>query len=344
MNNVHDGFPVSGNSIEDSSAPFIPILPYTTPSDLAALYEVGPELGRGQFGIIRSCTSRSFGTFFACKSISKLHISTPRKIQDVVREVRIMKRLSNPIDSQAFSMDSAKHNICTHAHAHPGNIARLHDVVEDSHFVHLIMELCRGGDLYDRIIKKKCYPEAQAAFIMKSLLETLDWCHSLGVMHRDLKPENILFVDDSDTSPIKLSDFGLALEFSSGQKFTGMAGSTFYMAPEMLQGEYSEEIDMWSAGVILFVLLSGVPPFWQATQEGIFKAIKEGEVYFPPDPWGQISLSAKDLILQMLCPEVESRLTPSQALKHPWIIHHTLKRRPQAQRLRINLGRGRLSA
>lgn len=219
-----------------SSAPFTPMLPFTTPSDLAALYELGPELGRGQFGIIRSCTSRSSGAVFACKSISKLRLHTPRDIQDVIREVRIMKNLSNPFPpSQTFPLHSTNH-ISPQCRALSDSIARLHDVVEDKGFVHLVMELCRGGDLYDRIAKTNCYPEAQAAFLMKSLLETLELCHSLGVVHRDLKPENILFLHDSDTSPIKLADFGLALEFTPGEKFSGMAGSTFYMSPEMLQG------------------------------------------------------------------------------------------------------------
>ncbi|KAI5061192.1 hypothetical protein GOP47_0023697 [Adiantum capillus-veneris] len=266
---------------------FAPILPFRTPSDLAALYELGPELGRGQFGIIRRCANRTSGTLFACKSISKLLLRTIHDIKDVVSEINIMRHLSNHMDGASATTS--------------------------------------GGELFDRIVKKKCYPEAQAACLMKSLLETLQFCHNMGIMHRDVKPENILFVDDSDESDIKLADFGLALEFSPGQKFSGMAGSAYYMAPEVLCGEYSEEVDMWSAGVILYVLLSGVPPFWGHTEEGIFTAIQEGQLDLTSEPWQKISASAKDLIVQMLCVDVKLRCTPAQALEHPWIVSNTLK-------------------
>lgn len=289
------------------------ILPFPTPSDLGVLYELGPELGRGQFGVIRSCTSRISGAHFACKSISKVRLRTPHDLEEVAREVHIMKHLSNG-SPPGGSLTCPR-----------GSIVGLHEVIEDKAFVHLIMELCRGGELFDRIVKKKRYPEAQAAYLLKCLMETVQFCHSMGIMHRDLKPENILLVDDSDTSPIKLADFGLALEFSPGQKFSGMAGSAYYIAPEVLQGEYSEEIDVWSAGVILYVLLSGVPPFWGATEQSIFKAIQEGELDLTCDPWDKISSSAKDLISRMLCPNAKVRLTPAQVLEHPWILHHTEK-------------------
>ncbi|KAH7429911.1 hypothetical protein KP509_09G071200 [Ceratopteris richardii] len=214
--------------------------------------------------------------------------------------------------------------------ADPG-VVRLHDVVEDSGFVHLIMDLCEGGDLFDRITRQNRYTEARAACIMRSLLEALQLCHGMGIVHRDLKPENILFLDSSDASPIKLADFGLALEFTQGQQVSGMAGSTFYVAPEVLQGlSYSTEIDMWSAGVILYVMLSGTPPFWEATEDGTFKAIQQGNLNFPPDPWAGISHYAKDLVLRMLCSDVESRLTTAQALNHPWIVKNS-KRGLRAQ-------------
>ncbi|MCO5580221.1 hypothetical protein L7F22_034087 [Adiantum nelumboides] len=297
-----------------SSARFASILPFRTPSDLAALYELGPELGRGQFGIIHKCTSRSSGTLFACKSISKLRLRSIHDIKDVVREINIMRHLSNHVPPHDDASKAARRSF-----------VHLHEVIEDSAFVHLIIELCSGGELFDRIVKKKYYPEAQAASLMKSLLETLKFCHDLGIMHRDLKPENVLFVDESDESDIKLADFGLALEFSPGQKFSGMAGSAYYMAPEVLHGEYSEEVDMWSAGVIMYVLLSGVPPFWGHTEQGIFNAIQEGQLDLTSEPWQTISPSAKDLIAQMLCVDVKLRCTAARALEHPWIASNTLK-------------------
>ncbi|KAH7290819.1 hypothetical protein KP509_30G065500 [Ceratopteris richardii] len=286
---------------------FSRILPFSTPSDLAALYELGSELGRGQSGIVRRCTSRISGARFACKSIPKLRLRTIDDIKGIVHEINIMKRLSD----RTFSYGSGIQGC---------NIAHLHEVVEESAFVHLIIELCNGGELFDRIIKVKRYSEARAAHLMKSLLETIKFCHGMGIIHRDLKPENILLLDHSDDSTIKLVDFGLALEFSPGQKFSGMAGSVYYMAPEVLLGKYSEEIDIWSAGVIMYVLLSGVPPFNGHTEERIFSAIQEGRLDFTSEPWSTISPEAKDLISRMLCVDVVSRCTLAQALEHPWII------------------------
>ncbi|KAI5084685.1 hypothetical protein GOP47_0000854 [Adiantum capillus-veneris] len=200
---------------------------------------------------------------------------------------------------------------------------RLHQVIEDDTHVHLIIELCRGGELFERIVKKKCYAEAEAAFIIKHLMKSIQFCHRMGVMHRDVKPENILFLEESNTSPIKLADFGLALEFSPGKKFSGIAGSAYYIAPEVLEGEYSEEVDVWSTGVVLYVMLSGVPPFWGETDEDIFNAIREANLKFSGTSWNSISFSAKDLITRMLCADVKMRLTPEQVLEHPWILHHS---------------------
>ncbi|MCO5554858.1 hypothetical protein L7F22_008394 [Adiantum nelumboides] len=286
------------------AAPPRRILPFSTPRVLNALYQLGPELGHGQFGVIRLCTCHASGTLFACKSISKLRM---QDLPDILREVRIMQRLSVPFPHE----EAALHSV------------RLHQVIEDDFHVHLIMELCCGGELYERIVKKKCYAEAEAASIIKRLMQSIQSCHRMGIMHRDVKPENILFVNKSDSSPIKLADFGLALEFSPGKKFSGIAGSAYYIAPEVLEGEYSEEVDVWSAGVVLYVMLSGVPPFWGKTDEDIFNAIREASLEFTGTSWNSVSFSAKDLIRRMLCADVKMRLTPAQVLEHPWILHHS---------------------
>ncbi|KAH7283864.1 hypothetical protein KP509_34G028000 [Ceratopteris richardii] len=181
---------------------------------------------------------------------------------------------------------------------------------------------------------------------MKSLLESIHFCHSMGIIHRDIKPENILLLDNSETSPIKLADFGLALEFTkgktrfapgfgqnavffsrfklsynvtdkfgyAGQTFSGLAGSSYYMAPEIFQGEYSEEVDIWSAGVIMYIVLRGVPPFWGPTEQRIYKAIQKGEVSFSAKLWDSISDEAKDLISKMLHPDAKSRITVAEAM------------------------------
>ncbi|KAH7283874.1 hypothetical protein KP509_34G029000 [Ceratopteris richardii] len=300
---------VHNSSLSTFSPPQVPpsllsLLPFNTRSDMGLFYELGRELGRGQYGIIRLCRCRSSGLLFACKSIPKEDVISLQDTETIIREVRIMKRLSDSASSST------------------GGILRLHEVVEDKTYIHLILELCQGGDLYESIAKKKRYPEVRAASIMKSLLESIQVCHRMGIMHRDIKPENILLIDNSDTSEIKLGDFGLSLEFSRGQKFAGLAGSSYYMAPEILQGEYSEEIDLWSAGVIMYIILSGAPPFWGPTEQRIYKAIQKGDLRFSCKPWDDSSSSAKDLIGKMLHPDPKYRITAASALKHPWILHH----------------------
>ncbi|KAH7283859.1 hypothetical protein KP509_34G027500 [Ceratopteris richardii] len=226
-------------------------------------------------------------------------------MERIMSETCIMKRLSN---STCSFVDW---------------IVRLHDIIEDKDSIHLILELCRGGDLYERITENKRYTEVHAAFLMKSLLESIHFCHSMGIIHRDIKPENMLLVDKSETAPIKLADFVLALEFTKGQTFSGLAGSSYYMAPEIFQGEYSEEVDIWSAGVIMYIVLSGVPPFWGPTEQRIYKAIQKGEVSFSSKLWDSISDEAKDLIIKMPHPDAKSRITVAEAMAHPWILYHT---------------------
>eukprot|EP00249_Psilotum_nudum_P024859 c29309_g1_i4 orf=644-2545(-) len=273
----------------------------TTPTDdIGQHYDMGKELGSGQFGVIRQCTDKQTGESFACKSIAKARLTSRQDVEDVRNEIEIMSHLSGH-----------------------SNIVQLIDVFEDTAYVHIVMELCLGGELFDRIVQRKSYPESEAALLIKSLVEVVKHCHDRGVIHRDLKPENILLATTSPSSPIKLADFGLALRFAPGKKFSGMAGSAYYIAPEILNGNYSEEVDMWSVGVILYILLSGVPPFWGETEQRIFEAINEARIDFLCDPWWRISDAAKDLIRGLLCVDAATRLKPDQVLMHPWIVRHT---------------------
>ncbi|KAH7297377.1 hypothetical protein KP509_26G067000 [Ceratopteris richardii] len=197
------GAAISRSATKSSSvAPLPPrrILPFSTPRDLDSHYQLGQELGKGQFGLIRVCRCRASGTLYACKSISKLRT---QDLPDILREVLVMQRLS--LASQAVTNLNAS-----------SSIVRLHQVVEDDSHVHLIMELCCGGELFHRIVKKKCFQEREAALIIKSLMESIQFCHSMGVIHRDIKPENILFLEESESSCIKLADFGLASEIFPG--------------------------------------------------------------------------------------------------------------------------------
>ncbi|MQM05997.1 hypothetical protein Taro_038817 [Colocasia esculenta] len=267
-----------------------------TGADIGASYELGKELGRGEFGVTYLCTDRATGEAFACKSISKRKLRTAVDVDDVRREVEIMRHLPN----------------------HP-NVVSLKDTFEDETAVHLVMELCGGGELFDRIVARGHYTERAAAAVTRTIVEVVQMCHKHGVMHRDLKPENFLFANEKETSPLKAIDFGLSITFKPGQKFTEIVGSPYYMAPEVLKRNYGPEIDVWSAGVILYILLCGVPPFWAESEEGVAQAIIRSVVDFKRDPWPMVSDNAKDLVKRMLEPDPTKRLTAQEVLDHPWM-------------------------
>ncbi|KAJ6816742.1 calcium-dependent protein kinase 9 [Iris pallida] len=266
------------------------------PFRFSSKYSLGHELGRGEFGITRLCTDRETNKKYACKSITKSKLLTPVDVEDVRREVAIMSALP----------------------AHP-NIVRLLSTHEDRASVHLVMELCEGGELFDRIVARGCYGEGAAADVVRTVAEVVRACHESGVIHRDLKPENFLFANGKESSPLKVIDFGLSVFFRPGERFSDIVGSPLYMAPELLMGDYGPEVDIWSAGVILYILLSGVPPFWAETEFDLAQAILRGEIDFSRDPWPQISESAKSLLRQMLESNPRLRLTAQGVLQHPWL-------------------------
>lgn len=259
-------------------------------------YVLGKELGRGEFGITYLCTDRESHDTFACKSISKRKLKTHVDIEDVRREVVIM------------------HHLPPHPH-----LIGLKSVYEDEKAVHLVMELCEGGELFDRIVARGHYHERAAANVTRTIMEVVQACHKNGVMHRDLKPENFLFLNKKENSPLKAIDFGLSIFFKPGDTFDEIVGSPYYMAPEVLKRKYGPEIDVWSAGVILYILLCGVPPFWADTEQGVAQAIIRGVIDFKRDPWPLVSEKAKSLVRQMLEPDPKCRLTAQQVLDHPWI-------------------------
>ena len=234
------------------------------------LYTLGKKLGQGQFGITYLCVEKATGKEYACKSISKRKLISYEDVEDVRREIHIMHHLSG----------------------HP-NIVLIKGAYEDVGSVHLVMELCAGGELFDRIIERGQYSEAKAAELTRTFVGVVEACHSLGVMHRDLKPENFLFSSTSENAVLKTTDFGLSVFFTPGQIFTDVVGSAYYVAPEVLRKHYGPEADVWSAGVILYILLSGVPPFWAETEQGIFDQVLKGHLDFVSSPWPNISGSAK---------------------------------------------------
>ncbi|PKA59946.1 Calcium-dependent protein kinase 8 [Apostasia shenzhenica] len=299
-------FAVEYNRTPNAGAPKLVVLKEPTGHDIGSLYELGDELGRGEFGITYLCTYKDTREMFACKSISKKKLRTAVDIEDVRREVEIM-------------MHMPPHT----------NVVRLKDAYEDDNAVHLVMELCEGGELFDRIVARGHYTERAAAAVTKTIVEVV--CHKHGVMHRDLKPENFLFANKKETAALKAIDFGLSVFFKPGERFSEIVGSPYYMAPEVLKRNYGPEVDVWSAGVILYILLCGVPPFWAETEQGVAQAIIRSVIDFKRDPWPKVSDSAKDLVKKMLNPDPKQRLTAQEVLDHPWL--QNAKKAPN-----VNLG------
>ncbi|CAH8388952.1 unnamed protein product [Eruca vesicaria subsp. sativa] len=265
-------------------------------SNLRDRYVLGEQLGWGQFGVIRVCSDKLTGERLACKSISKDRLVTQEDMKSIKLEIAIMTKLSG----------------------HP-HVVDLKAVYEEEDSVHLVMELCAGGELFHKLEKYGRYSEVRARVLFKHLMQVVKFCHDNGIVHRDLKPENILMATVSSSSPIKLADFGLATYIKPGEKLSGTVGSPFYIAPEVLSGGYNEAADVWSAGVILYILLSGVPPFWGKTKSKIFDAVRAADLRFSGEPWGNITSHAKDLIRGMLCVDPSQRLSADGVLAHSWM-------------------------
>ncbi|CAJ2633971.1 unnamed protein product [Trifolium pratense] len=264
--------------------------------DVRKIYTLGEELGRGKCGVTYLCTENSTGLKYACKSISKRKFVSKAEKEEIKKEIQIMQHMSGK-----------------------PNIVEFKGAYEDKKSVHVVMELCVGGQLFDRIIAKGKYSERDAASICRQIVNIVHICHFKGVMHRDLKPENLLLSSEDDKATIIATDFGLSVFIEEGKVYTDIVGSAYYVAPEVLRQKYGKEIDIWSAGVILYILLCGVPPFWAETEKEIFDVILQGHIDFESHPWPIISNSAKDLIRTMLTQDPKKRITASQVLKHPWL-------------------------
>ncbi|KAG9146611.1 hypothetical protein Leryth_014630 [Lithospermum erythrorhizon] len=262
-------------------------------------FEILEEIGRGRFGIVYRCFCPLSGDFFACKTISKSLLQDSTDQDCLIKEPKMLHLLSN----------------------HP-NITHVHKVYEDDNYLHLIMDLCSGEDLFDIISRKGYFSENEAAHIFTQLMAAIAHCHIMGVAHRDIKPDNVLF--DSHNR-VKLADFGSAEWFGVGDervKMEGIVGTPYYVAPEVLMGrEYNEKVDVWSAGVILYIMLSGVPPFYGDSAEEIFEAVVRGNLRFPSKCFRSVSSQAKDLLRKMICKDVSRRLSAEQVLRHPWVVN-----------------------
>ncbi|CAJ1976832.1 unnamed protein product [Sphenostylis stenocarpa] len=298
------------------------VMPHETP-DLKEHYVVGKKvLAKGDVTTTYVCTHKETGKAYACKTILKAKLLSQEEYDDLWREIRIVHHLSE----------------------HP-NVARIQGSYEDKFGVHLVLELCRGGDLFDRITQKGHYSEREAAKLMKTIVGVVEACHSLGVIHRDLKPENLLFDTRDSDATIKVIDFGYSVFFKPGETFSDIVGTCYYMAPEVLRKQSGPELDVWSAGVILYILLSGEPPFWDVviffvpelrslfilsseSEAGIFRKILKGDIDFVSDPWPSISESAKELVKQMLVRDPKKRISAHEVLCNPWIVDDAAPDKP----------------
>ncbi|XP_062201600.1 CDPK-related kinase 3-like [Phragmites australis] len=266
----------------------------------AAKYELGKEVGRGHFG--HTCLARARkgdmrGQAFAVKVISKAKMTTAISIEDVRREVKILKALSGH-----------------------SNLVKFYDACEDALNVYIIMELCEGGELLDKILSRGGrYTEGDAKIIVEQILNVVAFCHLQGVVHRDLKPENFLFSTKDEHSPMKLIDFGLSDFIRPDERLNDIVGSAYYVAPEVLYRSYSTEADMWSIGVITYILLCGSRPFWARTESGIFRSVLRADPNFDDVPWQSASPEAKDFVKRLLNKDYRKRMTAAQALSHPWL-------------------------
>ncbi|XP_068044434.1 calcium/calmodulin-dependent protein kinase type II subunit delta isoform X7 [Anomalospiza imberbis] len=259
-------------------------------------YQLFEELGKGAFSIVRRCMKITTGQEYAAKIINTKKLSA-RDHQKLEREARICRLLKHP------------------------NIVRLHDSISEEGFHYLVFDLVTGGELFEDIVAREYYSEADASHCIQQILESVNHCHLNGIVHRDLKPENLLLASKSKGAAVKLADFGLAIEVQGEQQaWFGFAGTPGYLSPEVLRKDpYGKPVDMWACGVILYILLVGYPPFWDEDQHRLYQQIKAGAYDFPSPEWDTVTPEAKDLINKMLTINPAKRITASEALKHPWI-------------------------
>ncbi|XP_034471038.1 calcium/calmodulin-dependent protein kinase type II delta 1 chain isoform X14 [Hippoglossus hippoglossus] len=259
-------------------------------------YQLYEELGKGAFSVVRRCMKISTGQEYAAKIINTKKLSA-RDHQKLEREARICRLLKHP------------------------NIVRLHESISEEGFHYLVFDLVTGGELFEDIVAREYYSEADASHCIQQILESVNHCHVNGIVHRDLKPENLLLASKLKGAAVKLADFGLAIEVQGDQQaWFGFAGTPGYLSPEVLRKDpYGKPVDMWACGVILYILLVGYPPFWDEDQHRLYQQIKAGAYDFPSPEWDTVTPEAKDLINKMLTINPAKRVTATDALKHPWI-------------------------
>ena len=274
-------------------------------------YTVEKEIGAGGYARCLLVKNKTTGQLYACKELQKNKLNNVASLKS---EIQILIKLDHP------------------------NIIKLYEIYENDNYIYLVMELCTGGELFDRIIQKteqgKQFTEKEVANIFQQMMSAINYCHSNKIVHRDLKPENLLLATQDENSPIKVIDFGMSRIFNNKQAMFDKVGTAYYISPEVLDGFYDEKCDIWSAGVILYILLCGYPPFNGNDDDEIFESIKKRKFVFPDAEWANISKEAKDLINKMLSDPL-TRLTAEQVLGHPWLVNQ-LNKNTKAKEIKIN--------
>jgi len=259
-------------------------------------YKRGKALGEGAFSVVIEATKKSTGESFAVKVVTKTKLT---KEDDVALkdEIHVLRELQHP------------------------HIIRLYEVFEEKDFWYLVTEKMMGGELFDRIVAKSYYNEKEARDVCKILFEAIGMCHKNSVAHRDLKPENLLLRSEDNDSEIKIADFGFAKKVLTPNSLTTQCGTPGYVAPEILEGNaYDTKSDMWSLGVIVYILLGGYPPFIEQNQRELFRKIRKGNYEFHEEYWGSVSPEAKDLISSLLVVNPSKRMSATDALQHKWMV------------------------
>lgn len=258
-------------------------------------YKGQKVLGKGSFGEVILCRDKITGQECAVKVISKRQVKQKTDKESLLREVQLLKELDHP------------------------NIMKVFEFFEDMGYYYIVSEVYAGGELFDEIINRKRFSEVDAARIVRQILTGINYMHKNKVVHRDLKPENLLLETKGKDANIRIIDFGLSTHFEASKKMKDKIGTAYYIAPEVLHGTYDEKCDVWSTGVILYILLSGCPPFNGANEYEILKKVEKGKYTFDLAQWKKVSESAKDLIRKMLTYVPSMRISAREALEHQWI-------------------------
>jgi len=257
-------------------------------------YRIGKVLGQGAFGEVRMCIHRESSAQRAVKVLRKSHMDDDEK-RMLFNEINILKEIDHP------------------------NIVKMYEFFEDEKRYYLVTEICKGGELFDEVLAKGSFTERDAAVLVKQVLSCVNYCHKNNIVHRDLKPENILLEPDKQFDQIKIIDFGTSLVYDPEKPLDEKLGTPYYIAPEVLNKNYNSKCDIWSVGVITYILLSGTPPFNGADDKEIMKKVREGKVQFDAAAWNNISKEAKQFIQKLLTYDPEKRIDAETAMNDPWI-------------------------